>query len=600
MLTLTLIALHTPALAGETVSGGVQAAVYEDGLDFAEELLNGQVFDLSQSEVASENGCYDRLGVRDFNLNVPVENINAQLTRDGLAVQMDFGTIRGEDMILFGEDEELWDTCISFELDLYYAVVTNGRLEATILPTVTDGDLAVEFVGTPLLEGELETDTAIIPDGVVLYFFEDTIWEILAETSKALLVGLVDSYWQAGLLSGEFYDLELNADLRDASVSEDALLAGADLTANWIGEAVCIPGEAGETNDKEPEIDFGNGFGSSVGLGMTEGNLNRTLRELWEDGYLCFPDERMDLIYQMATELFDPSVAGLQAEAVIETEPVITITKSGAAITIDAFSLGVKGEIDGVERDIIGAEGSLSGRIDLALDPVLTALSVSLHDMELDLSRFDAEHLVSDSPNAEEHLRDFIEGWLLEWVVEELEQISLFNTQFDAFGAIARVDNIEWQRDALLVLASLYLPDDPAVDRVAPETEIEGMELQPLEGKAVLRFSGSDDRSGDLGYSHRVNGGSWSSWSTEKAAKLEDLLPGTHVFEVKAKDSWLNEDTTPAEIGFEMPELEPDAVPEEAGLANCNCASTPQGPRGVLGAGLALALLVGARRRRAE
>ena len=588
MLTLTLLALHAPAFAGDTVSGGVQAAVYEDGLDFAEELLNGQNFDIYQSEVSGENGCYDLLGVRDFNLNIPIENVSAQFTSQGLSVQVDFGTITGEDMILFGEDEEIWDTCISFALDLYSASVTNGRLEATILPVVNQGELSVEFVGSPLLEGDLQTDTAIIPDGVVLYFFEDTIWEMLTEASAELLVGLVDSTWQAGLLSGEFYDLDLSADLTDADVSSDALLAGADLNAAWVGEAVCTPGSASSATDSEPRIDFGNGFGSSVGLGMTEGNLNRTLRELWEDGYLCFPDERMGLIYQMAEELFDPTVAGLQAEAVIDTEPVIKITKNGAKLVVDAFSLGVKGEIEGVEREIIGAEGSLSGQIDLALDPVLTALRVSLHDMELNLRRFDAEHLVSDSPNAQEHLRDFIEGWLLEWVVEELEQISLFNTQFDAFGAIARVDNIQWQKDALLVLASLYLPDDPAVDRIAPDTAIDGMELKPKEAGALIRFSGSDDRSGELGYSYRVNGGSWSSWSTDKVAQLTGLLPGTHDFEVKAKDSWLNEDTTPAEIRFELPELAAEDGPDQGGLANCNCASSM--PRS--GAGLAWALLL--------
>ena len=81
-------------------------------------------------------------------------------------------------------------------------------------------------------------------------------------------------------------------------------------------------------------------------------------------------------------------------------------------------------------------------------------------------------------------------------------------------------------------------------------------------------------------------------------AQLTGLLPGTHDFEVKAKDSWLNEDATPAEIRFELPELAAEDGPEQGGLANCNCASsTPRSGAG-LAWGLLLAGTVVLRRRR--
>jgi MYXO-CTERM domain-containing protein len=77
-----------------------------------------------------------------------------------------------------------------------------------------------------------------------------------------------------------------------------------------------------------------------------------------------------------------------------------------------------------------------------------------------------------------------------------------------------------------------------------------------------------------LAFSTRVDGGSWSRWSVEQSLSLNDVLPGTHFFEVKAKDAWLNEDPTPAELSFEITKPESEAR-DRPGLANCDCAAAP-------------------------
>jgi MYXO-CTERM domain-containing protein len=235
--------------------------------------------------------------------------------------------------------------------------------------------------------------------------------------------------------------------------------------------------------------------------------------------------------------------------------------------------------------------------VDLGLDPVLTAMTISLHDMNLDLSRFEAKHLVSDAPDAEKHLQRFIEGWLVNWVSEEIEQVSLFNTQFAAFGAIARADQIQWKKNHLILLASLYDEDDPAVDKKAPDTEINRLNTHEDTGSIHVAFSGLDDRDGALGYSYRLNGGSWSGWTTDTEVTLSDLIPGDHLFEVKARDSWLNEDNSPANIHFELGPPEADDTDNSA-LANCSCSSNPDGSRGLLGIWTVAGLVFLARRRR--
>jgi MYXO-CTERM domain-containing protein len=573
-----LLLLGTPtAFAGNTVNGGLQAAIYEDGLDFGEDMLEDQVFQINKSEIGGQVSCYDYVGVRDFNLTVPIEHVSASFTNDGIHFAVEFATIYGQDMEIFGEDDDFFDLCVGFDKDLRYVQVENAYLEGTVRPTVTNGQLSVAFVDDPIIEGEITSDTSGFPDSLVLYFFEDNLWSMISEKSEDMLTRAVDAYWREGLLSGEFLDVQFSVDLEEMEVYDDALLTGTNLNAEWVLDPVCIPGIAEGGRDSQPAIDFGDGEGSSVGLGLTEGNLNRIFRDLYEQGYLCFPDDRMDLVYEMIDELFDPTVGGLQAEAALNVEPVVKMTKSGAKLMVNEFSMSISGEQDGSQVKLLEMTGDLSGKIDLGLDPVLTALTVSLHDLELDIATFSADHLVTNNPNAEDHLAAFIEGWLLRWLSDELEGISLFNTQFNAFGAIARADNIHWRKNYMLLLVSLYDENDPAVDRTPPETTIDNMELDNAQQSAVFGYSGKDDRSSELAFSTRVDGGTWSGWTVEQSLSLTDILPGTHSFEVKSKDAWLNEDPTPAEVSFEIqkPETEPEDRP---GLANCDCATTSGGP----------------------
>jgi hypothetical protein len=146
----------------------------------------------------------------------------------------------------------------------------------------------------------------------------------------------------------------------------------------------------------------------------------------------------------------------------------------------------------------------------------------------------------------------------------------------------------------MLLLVSLYDENDPEVDRTPPETTLDEMSVNNASQSATFSYSGKDDRSGGLSYSYRIDGGSWSGWSVSQDASFEEILPGTHVFEVKAKDSWLNEDSSPAEISFEIISEE-DPNKEKPGLANCNCSSQPTRAHGYWAMFLGLVCL---RRRR--
>jgi MYXO-CTERM domain-containing protein len=227
------------------------------------------------------------------------------------------------------------------------------------------------------------------------------------------------------------------------------------------------------------------------------------------------------------------------------------------------------------------------------VDPALAALTMSLHDLELEIIDLEADHLLSDAEDAEDHLVDFLEGWVAEWVAEQVQDLALFATQYHLFGTYLRLDATTWQTGGVVIHASLYDEDDPAVDLTPPDTQAWLLETMPVANWARIACTGNDDKSTELAFAHQLDGGGWSSWSTDTELVVEDLLVGTHSVEVKARDGWLNEDPTPAVVDFELEAGEIDKGDEPG---RCGCASG----RGAMAGWWLLAIALTARRRETE
>ena len=578
------------AQGADAVEGGIQAAIFQPGLNFGAEVLAGEVFSVAKSQLGGEYSCYDELGVRDFNLSIPVEEVQADLTNKGLRFQVEFGTIFGENMEIYGVDEDYLDGCVEFDTDLHYIKVQNASFDGTLRPWVENGALKAEFTSTPILTGDIDIDIEDFPDDLVLFFVEDVIWESMADALRETLGEVMDRYWKEGLLTGTFDDLLLDLEIADADVTEDALLGGANFSVNWLGQSTCEVEESTDFDDQEPRIQFGNGKGSSVAMGVTEGNLNRIFRELWQDGFLCFTDDRMDLVYQATENFFDPAIGEIRIEALFNEAPMVEMKNQGAQFSVQSVSANITGKYNGKSVTLMDLRGDLTGNLDLGLDPVLTTMNVRLHDVVLDFDHFEVNHLISDAPNAEQSLQNFIEGWLVGWAARELESVGLFDTQFSGFGAIARADEIRWGKNNVVLFASLYDENDPAVDRVAPETTVASAKV--TSGVAVFEVKGADDRAEELAFSVRMDAGSWSAWSADQSYTFSGILPGNHLFEAKARDAWLNEDPSPAGHAFAL-----DADGEDtANTAFCACSVARGSSRG-LGFLALLGLLVAVRRK---
>jgi MYXO-CTERM domain-containing protein len=579
--------------AAAPVEGGIQVAVFNEGADFIRGFVEGQEFDIALDEIGTDYGCYDRVGVRDFNLNIPIDGFSMTFEEREATLTVSFGTIRGEDMTLFADDEDWWDVCFSFSTEIYFLQVTDLVFKVALSPSVWDGNLFLDVVGEAEVSGNLDTDINNAPDSLILAAIEGMIWDTVAEKATEMIPDLVASFWDKDMLSGSVFDFDLVAHMEDARVTQQSLQMGATLHANWTGDSGCAPSGLPSGYGRRPDLTFGSGNGADLGIGITEGQLNQLFRDAWADGFLCFPEDRMDLVYDAISGLIDPDVGGLAPSAIFTGAPVITIEDGRAMASFPGLELEIRGEVDGTEIEILGLVANLRANLELGLQPELTALTLTLHDLDLDFEDFRAEHLLSDNEEAVEHFKSFLRGWVAEWVAEKVQGMALFATQFHFLGTYIRVDDIAYEPGGMKILIKLYDENDPEVDKIAPDTEVQLLYTDPADQTASLALSGTDDRSAPLAYAVQVDGEGWSSWQVEDTFLAEDLALGDHTIEVMARDNWLNVDATPASVVVSMGDPFGEAEDDAKG---CGCSSHPN-QRGGL-AGLLLVLAGVARRRR--
>jgi hypothetical protein len=123
------------------------------------------------------------------------------------------------------------------------------------------------------------------------------------------------------------------------------------------------------------------------------------------------------------------------------------------------------------------------------------------------------------------------------------------------------------------------------VDNTPPDTEITGGPSGLITGtSATFNVTGTDNLApvARLQYAWRLDGGAYSAFDPGTQILLGGLAPGSHTFEVKARDLAGNEDPTPAQQRFTISPLSIQVTSPPAG------ATVQAGPllvRGIVGAG---------------
>ncbi|MBM4368213.1 MAG: hypothetical protein FJ102_18520 [Deltaproteobacteria bacterium] len=560
-----MLLLLATASAG-TIDGGVQAALYPGGIDVARGFVEGETFRLEYDELSGEYDCYDEVGVRDVNLDIPIESVSFSLQDDYLDLHIRFGTIRGERMILYGRDADYLDLCAEFETEVYYVELQDGELHAKLSASIEGGEVAFSTVGTPTITGDFDSDINNFPDDLVLAFFEDTLLEYLGEGIGAYVPGVLADYVNDSLFSGNYGAYQMALAPADVKLSPSKLGVGATSTVSWRGDAACkLPTATARNSGRSPTLDFGDGDDSSIGVGVTEALLNETFQTLWTEGYFCFGESYVATLLDSMDGFIDPGVGSLSASASLEEAPSVSIEKGGVAVSLPGAVVDVRGQLKGKEVQILALTADIAGTLDIGIDPDLSAFTMGLRGLSLDFRRFEAEHLVSDSKDAEEHLRDFLENWVATWAEAQDDDLVLFDSLYRTWGMVLRVDRIAYEPGGLRVYASIFEEDDPRVDNEAPQTAVE---VAKVDGEAVARFSAADDRDGAIAWSYRVDRGPWSDWSVVESAALGTLSEGSHTLEAVSRDSWLNVDDSPAKVEFDVAALAEEDAGEGCGCGN--------------------------------
>ena len=570
-----LLALST-ALAG---AGGLQGRLYPGALQVAEALVSDQTFEVARDDVGAAYDCWDRIGVRDLSLTVPVETVELGLEDGELAVWIQFGDIEGEDWTLYAEDEEWTDSCPEFETAVTYVKLSGAALTARIALDVDDGVLQVETVGTPEIIGDLDSDIETFPDDLVLAFYEEEVMNTLAEALGDLVPELVDGYLSDALLGGQVGEFSLSFEPVSAGVTEDALKLSANGAAAWSGDDGCAPVDRIENTGRAPALDFDDPGDADLAVGLTESLATELVQGLWADGWFCFTEDNLSEFLDLVADAFDPSLGELTATAALSEPPDVVIDRDGLALGLSGAEIHVRGG----DEPLLDATLDLSGALELSVDPAVGAFTLSLHDLHVDITSFEADHLLSGDDAADD-LERFLEQWATGWVEDQTQDLVLFSTLYRLYGLVIRVDQITFEDGGLTIYLSLFEEDDPDVDSEAPDTDVA---VTRGEGGADVAWSGTDDRAGALAFMWRLDDGTWSSWTADAGVALTDLSPGSHTVEVVARDAWWNTDPSPAAKTFDVEALpEPDV--EEKGRG-CGCGSG--GGPGLLAVGLALLAL---------
>lgn len=545
MLTLLLAA----AASAGVVEDGLQAAVFPGAFSFAESRLSGMSFDLFEDELGGRYDCWDELGVQDFNLQIPIRDVSLSLDGDALSVVVDFGDIYGRDMTVYGLDSDTFDTCPEFETQLTYAELTDARVSLALVPRVSGGVLSLELEAPPTLTGDLDTDFEDLPDDLVLYFFEETIFEIAEEELGAVLPPLTAEYLAEPVILGQQYgDFDVDLGLDRADVSSRSLRMAANTDLAWRGSDGCPTSDRPDGSPGlSPTLDFGDGEGSSLGVGVTEGMVNEMFLSAWRGGYFCFTEENVAEFLSLAGDSFDPGVAGLGGTVWLGAAPRVSIDGRGVGLELAGLGLRAFGEVGGQREELLYLEADIRGLLELGIDQDASAFVLSLAELELDVHALESDHLLEDNGESSANLEQLLEEWAAGWAADQAQDITLFSTLYSAFGTVIRVDRLDYAEGGLKVFASLFDEDDPAVDTAPPDTRFALLESTPTS--ALLGLSGSDNRQGALAYAVQVNGAGWSAWSADTEVLLDDLSPGVYEIEVRSRDAWLNVDPEPA-IGW--------------------------------------------------
>ncbi len=579
-----LLALAT--LPVHAATGDLQLRVHRPALDFAE--VTAAALDPFLQEDLFEQApyeCWDRVGLTDFNLSVPINTLTLEADDGVFRVDIAFGDLLGTGWTVFSEDTEYLDACVEFETEVERFAVTDGTFSGALEPYDDDGAVNFRWVGDPFIDGTIDSDIAWVPDDLILYFVEDLVFEQASLAVQDALPVALDEALAEPLLDGEFEGYDVTMTLADAEVTDDGLAFGVDTTVGFVGTPACdVPVGPRAPGGRSPELTLAPVEDGHLTVGLTESFVNQLFFAAWEAGSFCYAPDTFDTLARKMAPLVDPDVTGLEGLASLDEPAELTFTDSGGRLALTGQRLTVVGYRNGNQVTVLDTTLDLTGKLRFGFAPNLRAVTVTVHDLDVTFGALELNH---DRGGLKDVIRPYVQEWAARAIEDELKRIPVYDSLLYALDFAIEIVDVTSEAGGVAIGMRLWDVDDASVDRVAPDTEAE---LVSVSGRnAEVAWDGSDDRDGPVVWAWQLDGGGWSDWTTSQSVRLEALAEGSHTVAVKARDNWLNEDPTPAEVSFRTGAA-------GSGLTDaCGCAGAGGTPAL---AGLLVGLAAALRRRR--
>lgn len=580
-LILSASALALPA------SGDLQVRVHAPALGFAEaqaEALDPFIAepDLHEDDV----DCWDRVGVADFNLSVPLDTVTLEADQGVFRVDIEFGDLLGTGWTVYSEDEETFDTCPEFSVDVDRFAVLDARFTGALEPVVDGDAVSFRWVGSPTLDGEIDTDIAWVPDDLILFFVEGLVFAQAEAAVEVALPPVLEAALAQPLLDGEYGGFDVTMRLEDAEVVGSGLAFGATTGVSFSGTPACVVPSGGVApGGRSPALDLAPVGDSHLTVGLTEAFTNQLFFAAWESGAFCYEPETFQDLADKLDPIVDSDVTGLTGLASLDSPAELRFTADGARLSLTGQRLQIEGYRNGNAVQVVDAVLDLDARVRFGFAPSLTALTVSLHDLDVDFRQVELDGGLGGFGD---RVRGLVQEWLAAALEEELQRIPVFDSLFYVSGIAIQIESVQPEDGGVAVALRLYDEQDPAVDRVAPDTT--ARLVAAGKRRAELSWAGTDDREAPLAWAWQLDGQGWSDWTNDTAVIVDDLAEGQHIFTVKTRDAWLNEDPSPARVSFRTQASNP--------ALGCGCGAA--GPAPALALSLLPLLVVAARRRQGD
>lgn len=549
-MSLFLASLFVSPVSAAPVVHGVQAQIHPAGFRFLSRELTGSTWAIAPTKVENlEFECY-AIDITNANLELEFGEVIVSTGLNRLELDAQVVSAVGRDMAVRAVATGF--PCVSFDAQMEEVALEDVRITGDLFPRINGDVIDVAFLEPLDIQGNATIDFLSIPDFVeqgLLLFLQGALLNFAENELEQQLPDLLASLTVDGFLyQSEFAGFTFGVTASSVTNTSEGLYAAGSIDLGGDG------GD-GELLDLSPRGE------SHIAVGLTEAMLEEVAVAAWDQGLITPDSEPIAL-------LIDDLLAslglgdGLAVQIGANAAPRVTVDAGGMAVALPRTTVSVTNPQGDVLLDL---EADVEGLLELKVEA--GSMLVTAHELIADVTKLEASALLEGGP---ENLRQFLQNWVVRAATAALDDLEIYQSHFEALGYVLRIDESQFDNDGVAAWMTLFAADDPLVDREAPDTTGQ----IALEGNRLrATYTGADDRPGPLVYSYRVNGGSWSAWSPDTEAEVT-VTAGEVTFEVKSRDTWHNEDPTPA-VGTLT------YVPPRRRA--CGCASTP-------GSGVAWAL----------